>query len=143
MQVLGHSLITADEKRELSKIAAAPNDESYVPKLVGPDGDFIILPHIVFEALKKIVNYMMNDNAILLIPQYKELTTQEAAQILGVSRPYLIDMLEQKKIPFTKVGSHRRIKLNDLLRYKKQLEAEEKQALDEIAQMSQDWGIYY
>ncbi len=73
----------------------------------------------------------------------KELTTQEAAQILGVSRPYLIGLLEQSKIPFTKVGSHRRVKLNELLRYKKQLEEEEKRALDEIAQMSQDWGIYY
>ena len=143
MQILEHSSITEDEKLELNKIAATPNDESYVPKLVGPDGDFIILPHAVFQVLKQIVNYMMNDRVIFLIPHYRELTTQEAAQILGVSRPYLISLLEQKKIPFTKVGSHRRIKLNDLLRYKKQLEAEEKRALDEIAQMSQDWEIYY
>ena len=143
MQVLEHSSITEDEKLELSKIAAIPNDESYVPKLVGPDGNFIVLPHAVFQALKQIANQMMNGKAVFLIPQYKELTTQEVAQILGVSRPYLINLLEQKEIPFTKVGTHRRIKLSDLLRYKKRVEAEEKRALDEIAQMSQDWGIYY
>jgi excisionase family DNA binding protein len=142
MQVLGHSLITEEEKRELDKIAAAPNDESYVPKLVGPDGDFIILPQAVFKVLKQIVNYMVDDKPILLISYYKELTTQEAAQILGVSRPYLINLLAQKKIPFTKVGSHRRIKLNDLLNYKKRRQEEQERALDELAQMSQDLGLY-
>ncbi|GAC1633484.1 MAG: hypothetical protein NVS4B9_25960 [Ktedonobacteraceae bacterium] len=143
MQVLEHSPITENEKLALNKITATPNDESYVPKLVGPDGDFIILPNAVFQVLKQIAYHIMNGRVIFLIPQYKELTTQEAAQILGVSRPYLIKLLEQEKIPFVKTGSHRRLKLSDVLSYKERREAEQKRALDEIAQMCQDLGTYY
>ncbi len=134
MQVLEHSPIAESEKPALSKIAAAPNNESYVPKLVGPDGDFIILPRAVFQVLKQIVEHMMHGRVILLVPQSRELTTQEASEVLGVSRPFLIKLLEQKKIPFVKVGSHRRIKLSDLMSYKERREAEQERALDEIAQ---------
>ena len=64
------------------------------------------------------------------------------AEMLNVSRPYVIKLLELKKIPFTKVGSHRRIRFSDLMNYKRSRDIEREHALDEIAQMSQDLGMY-
>ncbi len=142
MQVLEHVPIAESEKRELSKITEVSNSDSYVPKLVGPDGSFIVLPRAVFQVLKLVVYHMLRDRVILLVPRHKELTTQEAAEILGVSRPFLVKLLEQKKMPFVKVGTHRRVKLSDLMSYKEQRETEQERALDEITQMSQDLGLY-
>jgi excisionase family DNA binding protein len=72
----------------------------------------------------------------------KELTTQQAADILQMSRPYLIKLLEHNEIPFIKTGTHRRIRLNDLMEYKKRREAERAQGLTELTQLSQEYGLY-
>lgn len=144
MSVLELEPITANESERpaLNKIKGVLNDNSRVPKLVGPDGDFIELPRSVFQVLQQIVYHMMRGRAIFIVPGNKELTTQEAANILNVSRPYLVKLLEQKKIPFVKVGSHRRIRFSDLMNYKKLRDAERMRGINEIAQMSQDLGLY-
>ncbi len=80
--------------------------------------------------------------AIFIVPGNKELTTQEAADILNVSRPYLVKLLERGEIPFIKLGTHRRIRFSDLMRYKKRRDAERERALGEIARMSQELGMY-
>jgi excisionase family DNA binding protein len=72
----------------------------------------------------------------------KEVTTQEAADILNVSRPYLIKMLEEEKIPYVTVGSHRRIPLQPLLEYKERRDEEREQGLRELTQLSQELGLY-
>lgn len=144
MSVLELEPITANESERpaLNKIEGILNDNNCVPKLVGPDGDFIELPRSVFQVLQQIVYHMMRGRAIFIVPGNKELTTQEAADILNVSRPYLVKLLEQKKIAFIKVGSHRRIRFSDLMNYKKLRDAEREQSINEIAQMSQDLGLY-
>ena len=73
-----------------------------------------------------------------MIPVHKSLTTQEAADLLNVSRPYLVKLLEKGAIPFEKVGSHRRIKAEDLFRYRSQIQQEKKAALDELARQAQE-----
>lgn len=130
------------ERPVLNKIEGVLTNDRRVSLLVGPDGDVIELPRSVFQVLKQIVYHMMRGKAIYIVPENQMLTTQEAADMLDVSRPYIIKLLEQKKIPFTKVGAHRRVRVSDLMRYKRQREVEQERALGEIAQISQELGLY-
>lgn len=76
------------------------------------------------------------------MPTNKELTTQEAADLLNVSRPYLIKLLEAGELAFTKVGTHRRIRFSDLMSYKEERDNSRKQGLAELAKLSQELDLY-
>ena len=78
-----------------------------------------------------------------LIPQHAELTTQQAADFLNVSRPFFVKLLEEGKLPFHKVGSHRRIYFRDLVAYKEQNINERRQAMDELAAQAQELKLGY
>lgn len=106
-------------------------------------GDKITLPFGAIKFLIELLSQMASGNAVTLIPIHKSLTTQEAADLLNVSRPYLIKLLEQGKIPFEKVGSHRRIKAEDLFKYQSYLAEDKKAALSELTQQAQDLGMEY
>ncbi|WP_281347740.1 excisionase family DNA-binding protein [Marinobacter changyiensis] len=86
---------------------------------------------------------MSQGNAISLIPYHQEISTQDAGNLLNVSRPFLVRLLESGDIPFRKVGAHRRVKLQDVLSYKEQLDSQRHATLDELAQLSQDDGMGY
>lgn len=111
-------------------------------KLVGPKGEEIEIPEIVFNLLRRIVNYLARGKAISLIPVGMILTTQEAADLLNVSRPHLVKLVDEGKIPYKKVGTHRRIKLQDLMAYKANQDAEQRRLLAEMTQFSQEMGLY-
>jgi excisionase family DNA binding protein len=113
-----------------------------VPALVGSDGERLELPEAVFRLLKDIVCNMQLGRAIALIPENQQLTTQRAADLLGVSRPHLIKLLESGELPYHRVGSHRRVYLKDLLAYQKRRDVERKAALDRIAREAFDSGLY-
>ncbi len=130
------------EKPLLNKIDGALAHSTTTPSLIGPGGEIIPLPMTIFRVLREVVFHMMRGRAIFLIPEKQVLTTLEAAKLLDVSRPFLVKLLDEGKIPSFKVGSHRRIHLEDLMRYKKLRDAEQKAAIDEIAQLSQDLGLY-
>lgn len=101
---------------------------------------------VPFSAIKlflEILMQMAEGNAVTLIPIHAELTTQEAANILNVSRPYLIKLLEEGKIPFHKIGSHRRIHFVDLLHFKQQSEKISQKALDELIEQAQELDMGY
>jgi excisionase family DNA binding protein len=72
----------------------------------------------------------------------RELTTQQAADLLNVSRPHLGKLLEQGDIPFTKAGTHRRIALGDVMAYKQRRDADRRKALTEVTHMGEDLGLY-
>ncbi len=112
------------------------------PALVGADGERLDLPDAVFRLLKDIVRNMQLGRAIVLIPENQQLTTQRAADLLGVSRPHLIKLLESGDLPYHKVGSHRRIYLKNLLAYQKRRDVERKAALDRIAREAFESGLY-
>jgi excisionase family DNA binding protein len=82
-------------------------------------------------------------NAVQIVPVHAEMTTQEAAELLMVSRPYLIKLLDEGKIDHRKVGSHRRVKYCDVLKYKEAHESTRKKALDELAQEAQGLEMGY
>jgi excisionase family DNA binding protein len=153
MPVQDVELITADEseKPALEKIEGVLSKEklisapvkSSLPKLIGPDGEAVEMPLSVFRALSQIVGYMMSGKAFSVVPYDQTLSTQEAADMLNVSRPFLINnILASGKLPFIKVGTHRRIQFGDLLAYKKRRSLERLDVLAEMANISQEAGEY-
>lgn len=102
----------------------------------------IELPARAVALLKDILEAMAAGHGMTLIPLHAELTTMEAADILNVSRPYLIKLLERGEIPFHKVGRHRRVRMNDLLAYKEESDRKSRAAMDELVALSQDLGLY-
>lgn len=107
------------------------------------DGQTLVLPKSVARLLSHILTEMAEGNAVTMIPIHAEMTTQEAADFLNVSRPHLIGLLERGDIPFHKVGTHRRVRFQDIKGYKDALLADRSHALDELAKASQDLGMGY
>ena len=86
---------------------------------------------------------MAKGNAVTLIPVNAELTTQQAAHILNVSRPFLIEQLEKGAIAYRKVGTHRRVMLKDLMEYRQTMDHNRLNALEELSAIDQELGLGY
>lgn len=111
-------------------------------KLVSPTGEVTELPESVFLLLQRIIEVLARGDAITVVPVGKELTTQQAANILNVSRQYMVRLLDDGRIPFRKTGTHRRVRMEDLLAYKRQRDRDRMASLDDLSQLSQDFGGY-
>lgn len=125
--------------KRLERILDAENSQ---PRLVASTGEEILLPESVYNALRQVIHAMASGQAIIIVPHDREMTTQEAADFLNVSRPYLIKLLEQEEIPYIKVGSHRRVRSQDIMAYKKQRDAQRRKHLNELTAFLQDEGFY-
>jgi excisionase family DNA binding protein len=120
-------------------LAETPNEPA---TLVGPSGTEVELPATVDHLLRRIVRHLAQDDAVLVVPIQKELTTQQAADILNVSRPYLITLLDRGEIPHHRVGTHRRMCFADVMAYKQRRDAARRAGLRRLTQMSQRLGLY-
>ncbi|MDD5463079.1 MAG: helix-turn-helix domain-containing protein [Methylococcales bacterium] len=107
------------------------------------ESDDLILPGYAINLLLDILTEMSKGNAITVMPIHAELSTQETAELLNVSRPHLVDLLEQGKIPFRKVGTHRRVLAKDVFDYKQRIDKDHLKALDELAAQAQELGMGY
>jgi excisionase family DNA binding protein len=107
------------------------------------DGENCEIPMAALRMLKDLLVQLSLGHSVTLMPIHAELTTQEAADLLSVSRPYLVGLLESGKLPFHKAGTHRRIVLKDLLAYKKQQEQDSDVAMAELAKEAQELGLGY
>lgn len=107
-------------------------------------GDIVRLevPPATLRLLSQILALMARQQTFVLYPESSELTTKQAAEVLGVSRPFLIRVLEAGQIPFRKVGRHRRVLMQDVLAYKKTMQISRRVALDELVKASEDIGGY-
>src|SRR5947209_17010393 len=105
-----------------------------------PEGTFN-LPASALRLLVRILEEMARGNAVTLIPVHAELTTQEAADMLNISRPSLIQLLHEGKIEFRRVGTHRRVRFEALMEHKRQAEAQRRAALQELAAYDQELSI--
>ena len=103
----------------------------------------VALPVSAFKLLVEILAQMAEGNTVSLIPEHTELTTQEAAETLNVSRPYLIRLLEEKMIPFRKVGTRRKVLLQDILLYKAKTDKARRKVLDDLAKEAQKLNMGY
>ena len=110
--------------------------------LVGPDGTQVVLPPEVYRVLRDVVEAMSQGLAITIAPHNTQLTTQEAADLLGISRPTLVRLIEAAEIPFEMRGRHRRVMLADVVDYQQRLRARRRAALNEMARAAAEDGLY-
>jgi len=111
---------------------------------IGDEGEkeLIELPEKAVVLLADILSAMARGQSVTLMPENKELSTVQGADILNVSRPYFIKLLEEGKIPHHKVGTHRRVQLRDVLAYKKEIDTEREKILDTLVEEAQSQGDY-
>jgi len=114
--------------------------ELRIPDDPSPEG-MVKLPLSAARMLVRILEEMARGNAVTLIPVHAELTTQEAAEMLNISRPSLIQILEEGKIDYRRIGTHRRVRFEGLMKYKRAAEAERRAVLAELAAYDQELGI--
>jgi len=142
------STTAAEEAREaLRTLERVIPPEGGAQLQVQPEGEpaavTVSLPREAVGLFLEVLGQMANGNAVAVVPVHAELTTHQAAEILNVSRPYLVGLLEAGKIPHRKVGTHRRIRLTDLLAYKRQDDERRRAALEELTRQSEDIGLGY
>jgi excisionase family DNA binding protein len=131
--------------RETSRVLAARMQDADPMELRILDHDTpeetLKLPASAVKLLLRILEEMARGNAVTLIPLHAELTTQEAADMLNISRPTLIQLLDEKKMKFRRIGTHRRIPFESLMEYKRQARAERQAAIDEFVSYNEELGI--
>jgi len=131
--------------KESSRILAAHISHNVQRlKIVEADGSEqdTIIPAAAYRLFVDILTQMSLGNAVTIIPIHAELTTQEAADLINVSRPFLIKQIEAGEIPHHKVGRHRRVRLTDLMEYKTRIDCEREEVLDELVELSEELGLY-
>lgn len=111
-------------------------------QLVGPHGDQATLPQPLHDLLEKIIECLADGRALVLMPEEKQLTTQQASQFLEMSRPSLMKILDAGDIPYSIVGKHRRIALRDVLAYAKHWSESRTSAMDKMSRDAYHAGLY-
>ncbi len=127
---------------ESSRLLAEHIEKGLTVQL-GDGTETVTLPTPALQLLHYILEQMAEGNTVTLTPLHAELTTQQAADLLNVSRPYLVSLLNEKKIPHYKVGTHRRVLFSDLMAYKEASLAKRKNALRTLNEQAQELNMGY
>jgi excisionase family DNA binding protein len=132
--------ISPQERREILDIYAKLRAAE--AKLIGPDGKTEILPNNIYSFLLRLLADLRAGHSVTILQNRHELTTVEASKILGVSRQFLIQLLEKGEIPFHMVGTHRRIYVRDMIAYKSKRDISRRKTLDDLAKQEFAKGDY-
>ena len=146
-----HSLPTAteiDSARESSRALSEYLQASAETQQIGiVDGKgaahHFHVPVSALHLLLDVLNEIGEGNAVSIVSVHAELTAQEAANVLNVSRPFLVQLLERGEIPFHKIGTHRRVRYQDVIAYKERIDVERSKALDALAEQGQALKMGY
>jgi excisionase family DNA binding protein len=130
----------ADAARTLHSLLQTANGSVH---LKTPEGEEVLVPTAAFRLFVDVLTILAGGDGVVVLPEHAELSTQQAADMLNVSRPFVVRLIEEHKLPARKVGGHRRILLSDLLAYKRQDEAEREQVMRDLARESQALGLEY
>jgi excisionase family DNA binding protein len=128
--------------RALGGMVHPPKRQAPTCQLVGPQGESIDLPASVFYVLERVAEVLARGDSITIVPVNREVTTQQAADLLNVSRQYLVRLLDEGRIAFRKTGKHRRLRIEDVLKFKDERDKDRRAGLRELSQMTQEFGGY-
>lgn len=136
--------LARESSRQLS-LYLSTKEESQAIRVIDQAGEHeaVRVPTAAFRLLIDVLSEMAQGNAVSMIPVHAELTTQEAADMLNVSRPHLVKLLDSGTIPYHKVGTHRRVRYQDLVDYKTGIDADRMKALEELAAQAQELNMGY
>lgn len=133
-------------------VEALPQVRDYLARHPDPDAvrlvvddehgdEALTVPRAAVELLARILAHMAAGRGVSVVPAHAELTTQQAADLLGVSRPFLIGLLEAGEIAYRRVGKHRRVQAASLLEYRRRDDQQRREAADELTALTQDMGL--
>ncbi|GAP79474.1 MULTISPECIES: helix-turn-helix domain-containing protein [Brachybacterium] len=135
-----------DERGQLLDLASALRERATLiapqPALITADGRRFELPPDVARAFEQIVDHLAQGQGVTVVPHHRLLTTQEAADLLNVSRPTLVKLLESGEMPFEMRGRHRRVRLQDVLTFQHSLRQDRADTLDEMQDQAAEDGLY-
>lgn len=138
------SIATADAAldRVKSFLASRPSEVTQIRLRVAENGDELVVPRAAVELFAQILAHMAAGHGVSVVPGHAELTTQQAAELLNVSRPYLIGLLDAGEIEYRRVGKHRRVRASSLLAYIRSDEQRRRAAADELSNLTEELGLY-
>lgn len=136
---LDPSLIPAEQLDRVVKLFATPGHIL----LTDSEGSQVEIPKVLFQHFARIVRLMSERKAIVMLPEDEAFTTQAAANYLGMSRQFFVNLLERGEIPFCRVGSHRRVSFKDLLEYEKKRDRTRRDAMDRLSDEVIKAGKYF
>lgn len=128
--------------RALEGMVHPPKRRAPKCQLVGPKGVSIAIPESVFYVLERVTEVLARGDSITVVSVGREVTTQQAADLLNVSRQYLVRLLDEARIAFRKTGKHRRLRIEDVLAFKDRRDKDRRAGLRELSQMTQEFGGY-
>jgi len=135
-----------EDRAQIAELSTALHGSSAASEvhydLVGPNGQRHRIPEAVVHGLARIAEVLARGDALTIVPVGAKMTTQQAADLLNVSRQYLVRLLDRGDIPHDRTGKHRRLKIEDVLAYKQKRDRERDDKLDELARLTDELGGY-